>query len=162
MTILQDGNVGIGTITPTAKLEIGGTAGVDGIKFPDGTLQTTAAAAACPSGFTAVASNGRRLGCIQTDEADFDGDTTRNEAGDTANWNPANEYCFDTFGGRLPFTTEMQIAMNNFALTNEADDIEWTADVGNANDVHSAVTGNGTSEYVASDTNPYSFRCWLP
>ena len=28
---------------PTAKLQIGGTAGVDGIKFPDGTLQTTAA-----------------------------------------------------------------------------------------------------------------------
>ena len=36
------GNVGIGTTTPTAKLQIGGTAGVDGIKFADGTLQTTA------------------------------------------------------------------------------------------------------------------------
>ncbi len=34
----------IGTTNPTAKLHIGGTAGVDGIKFPDGTLQTTAAA----------------------------------------------------------------------------------------------------------------------
>ena len=39
------GNVGIGTTNPTAKLHIGGTAGTDGIKFPDGTLQTTAAAA---------------------------------------------------------------------------------------------------------------------
>ena len=37
------GNVGIGTTSPTAKLHISGTAGVDGIKFPDGTLQTTAA-----------------------------------------------------------------------------------------------------------------------
>lgn len=37
------GNVGIGTTSPTAKLEIGGTAGVDGIKFPDGTTLTTAA-----------------------------------------------------------------------------------------------------------------------
>ncbi len=36
------GNVGIGTSTPTAKLEIVGTPGVDGIKFPDGTLQLTA------------------------------------------------------------------------------------------------------------------------
>lgn len=35
-------NVGIGTTNPTQKLEIGGTAGVDGIKFPDGTIQTTA------------------------------------------------------------------------------------------------------------------------
>ena len=37
------GNVGIGTTSPTAKLHIGGTAGIDGIKFPDGTLQTTSA-----------------------------------------------------------------------------------------------------------------------
>ncbi len=36
------GNVGVGTTTPTAKLTIGGTPGVDGIMFPDGTLQTTA------------------------------------------------------------------------------------------------------------------------
>lgn len=37
-----DGNVGIGTTTPTAKLEIAGEPGVDGIRFPDGTLQTSA------------------------------------------------------------------------------------------------------------------------
>ena len=37
------GNVGIGITAPTAKLHIGGTAGTDGIRFPDGTLQTTAA-----------------------------------------------------------------------------------------------------------------------
>ncbi len=34
--------VGIGTSNPAAKLHIGGSAGVDGIMFPDGTLQTTA------------------------------------------------------------------------------------------------------------------------
>jgi hypothetical protein len=38
-----DGNVGIGTVAPTAKLEIAGEPGVDGVKFPDGSLQTTAA-----------------------------------------------------------------------------------------------------------------------
>ncbi|HRI44204.1 MAG TPA: hypothetical protein PLL78_03175 [Fimbriimonadaceae bacterium] len=36
--------VGIGTTTPTAKLHLAGTPGVDGLRFPDGTLQTTAAA----------------------------------------------------------------------------------------------------------------------
>jgi len=33
---------GIGTTAPGAKLEVAGTAGTDGIKFPDGTLQTSA------------------------------------------------------------------------------------------------------------------------
>ena len=37
------GRIGIGTTTPTAMLEVAGQAGVDGIKFPDGSLQTTAA-----------------------------------------------------------------------------------------------------------------------
>ena len=36
------GMVGIGESNPTAKLHIGGVAGTDGIRFPDGTLQTTA------------------------------------------------------------------------------------------------------------------------
>ncbi len=39
-----DGDVGIGKAVAGAKLHIGGTPGVDGIMFPDGTLQTTAAA----------------------------------------------------------------------------------------------------------------------
>jgi len=40
--IVDSGNVGIGTAAPGAKLHVAGTAGVDGIMFPDGTLQTTA------------------------------------------------------------------------------------------------------------------------
>ena len=43
MRINPNGNVGIGTNAPQAKLHIGGYAGIDGIMFPDGTLQTTAA-----------------------------------------------------------------------------------------------------------------------
>lgn len=38
-----DGRVGIGTAAPMSLLHLGGTPGVDGITFPDGTLQTTAA-----------------------------------------------------------------------------------------------------------------------
>lgn len=41
MRIDQNGNVGIGVTNPTAKLHIGGTAGVDGIRFPDGSLMTS-------------------------------------------------------------------------------------------------------------------------
>jgi hypothetical protein len=40
---LFGGNVGIGIADPKAKLHVGGSIGVDGIMFPDGTLQTTAA-----------------------------------------------------------------------------------------------------------------------
>jgi len=35
--------LGLGTTNPLARLHIGGTPGVDGIRFPDGSLQTTAA-----------------------------------------------------------------------------------------------------------------------
>jgi hypothetical protein len=42
-------SLGVGTETPTARLHIGGTAGVDGIRFPDGTLQTTAPPAGASS-----------------------------------------------------------------------------------------------------------------
>ncbi len=45
MRITKDGNVGINTDNPNAKLHVGGTAGVDGIMFPDGSLQTTAGTA---------------------------------------------------------------------------------------------------------------------
>ena len=41
---LFGGYVGIGTTAPQARLHIGGKPGVDGIMFPDGTVQKTAAA----------------------------------------------------------------------------------------------------------------------
>lgn len=54
-----DGNVGISNTNPTAKLHIGGTAGVDGIRFPDGTLQTTAATGGgWPAGSYCIMANG--------------------------------------------------------------------------------------------------------
>ncbi|MBL4587095.1 MAG: tail fiber domain-containing protein [Flavobacteriales bacterium] len=42
LVILKNGNTGIGTSTPTQLLHLSGTSGTDGIKFPDGTVQTTA------------------------------------------------------------------------------------------------------------------------
>ena len=41
-TALIDYKVGIGVMNPLARLHVGGTPGVDGIIFPDGSLQTTA------------------------------------------------------------------------------------------------------------------------
>ncbi|GAX62584.1 GTPase SAR1 and related small G proteins [Candidatus Scalindua japonica] len=42
--------MGIGTLEPLARLHIFGSPGIDGIMFPDGTLQTTAAVAAATNG----------------------------------------------------------------------------------------------------------------
>jgi hypothetical protein len=54
MRITNIGNVGIGTTSPLAKLHIGGTPGTDGIMFPDGTMQTTAATGGGVGDITAV------------------------------------------------------------------------------------------------------------
>jgi len=43
LTIATNGDVGIGADSPQARLHVSGTPGVDGIMFPDGAVQTTAA-----------------------------------------------------------------------------------------------------------------------
>jgi len=60
--ILTNGNMGIGTVAPSQKLEVAGTiySTSGGYKFPDGTVQTTAASGG--GGITAVTS----VSCSQT------------------------------------------------------------------------------------------------
>ncbi|MCX6106655.1 MAG: hypothetical protein NTY08_12570, partial [Proteobacteria bacterium] len=52
------GNVGVGTTAPTAKLTVAGTTGVDGIAFPDGSLQIRAAKGTRYCGVTASSYDG--------------------------------------------------------------------------------------------------------
>jgi hypothetical protein len=60
--------LGLGTVTPQAMLHIGGTPGVDGIMFPDGSLQTSAAGIGggdgfwSPSGINIFNNNGGNVG----------------------------------------------------------------------------------------------------
>ncbi len=64
--VFSGGNVGIGTTNPTAKLHVGGVAGTDGIRFPDGTLQTSSAGAGsslwAPSGTNISNTNSGNVG----------------------------------------------------------------------------------------------------
>lgn len=55
-SLFYNGNIGIGNIVPTARLHIDGVAGTDGIRFPDGTLQTTAFSAFAGTGVATTAS----------------------------------------------------------------------------------------------------------
>ena len=61
------GNVGIGETNPTAKLHIGGTPGTDGIKFPDGSLQTTAVSAGGGDGHSLDAADGDPIDALYLD-----------------------------------------------------------------------------------------------
>jgi hypothetical protein len=87
MTVINSGNVGIGTTTPTTKLEVNGpvtlTPGSNGsITFPDGTVQTTAYPASSSGGSApiqvdqnevvingGVSSNGSGIKHVRTDAA---------------------------------------------------------------------------------------------
>jgi len=48
------GKLGIGVVSPSYKVDIGGTPGTDGIRFPDGTVQTSAGGGAGSSTVTSL------------------------------------------------------------------------------------------------------------
>lgn len=98
--IAANGNVGIGTSSPTAKLHIGGSAGVDGLRFPDGTLQTTAATGGgggSPGGADgAVQFN--NSGSFGGDSANFFWDNTNKRLGIGTAAPSSPLHVFSTFG----------------------------------------------------------------
>ena len=60
--IRAGGGVGINTNDPQAVLHVGGTAGTDGVMFPDGTLQTTAATGGPGDGWSLTGNAGTTPG----------------------------------------------------------------------------------------------------
>lgn len=114
----------------------------------------------CPSGFTNVKAAGNQLGCMQTEKAN---------AGVGLSWEDASDHCFDSFGGRLPTTSEWYISMANFTLVDEIDDVEWSSDFGSLN-AHAVSGPEDNVEpnlgIVQQSSEPDSilieFRCWIP
>lgn len=107
----------------------------------------------CPTGFTDIG-----IVCLQTAEKG------------SGTIDAASEGCFDTFAGtaRLPHFVELSIGFNNFALTDETDDDEWTADPGsNALGTSwvsmDATTGTNPSNVQTTGTGAsLAYRCAIP
>ena len=143
MTISNTGNVGIGT-APTAKLHVGGTPGVDGIRFPDGTLQTSAGITSesdpqvdavttdkwCRGTGTQVtcdqgsAAGGPPITCpvgftnvvsgVSGIQLGCIQNALRSATVGTQTCTVAILDCWDTYGGRLPEYNEIYIALTRF------------------------------------------------
>jgi hypothetical protein len=123
-------------------------------------VEAAVASTTCPSGFTSIESGTYQLGCIET-----------NEHGSGLNWFDAENTCFSTYGGRLPFYHEWYLAMRNYNLSKETDNWEWMSEEDNATIRACGVAGltlitetagvdpnNAVSELGVS----VGYRCWLP
>lgn len=156
LSVDASGNVGIG-IAASSPLTVNGVieSKTGGLKFPDGTTQTTASlgTANCPAGFTSIEWNGKRMGCIKTDLV---GSPT------SANYQTALDYCFTNYGGRLPLVGEFQLAKSQYALSNVGNGGEWLLDYSTSFDNYAVWDGVNTRVSNAAKTTNYYYRCWIP
>lgn len=126
-------------------------------QFGDGLVHISSGLVqACPSGFTSITNGWKQIGCMQDDEANL---------GTADTWWNASDDCFTTYGGRLPTMTEWYVAMNNFALSNETDQYEWTATgsyTGSAVGMFNIGNGSLTAIQASSHATSIEYRCWIP
>lgn len=168
VTVLSGGNVGIGTATPGQKLTVDGTieSTSGGIKFPDGTTQTTAATggsgwpSTCPSGWTMIGSAGA-IGtyCIESDERT------------AATFLNAKYTCGGlqpTGFGRAHVCSHDQwytACQYGAGLSNMTNNEEWTSDVSNSGS-NAALAAGSSGSCDSLNGVGYSatrnFRCCLP
>ena len=119
----------------------------------DGTWGDCGSDFVCPTGFTMVENKGFQMGCMQNDEQG------------TGTWATASNACFTTYGGRLPGNSEIYIAFQNYALSNENDDGEW---IDIALEETGGITeaaywdGPNTKFWGVGWTTTLSYRCFIP
>ena len=102
----------------------------------------------CGTGFTDIG-----IGCLQT-----------SEQGSTSAF-AASQNCHSTYGGRLPTPQELSLGFNNYALTAETDDNEWTGQItfeSGQKCVYMDADVSFTTFGAVSCSNTGAYRCFLP